>query len=598
MSHNHDSVNDLLKQVDIVNVISSYINVTQKGRNFVALCPFHDDKNPSLMVSREKQIFKCFVCGTGGNAISFVEKYEKIPFYEALQKVATISGIHDPRFFRPVVRSVVSEETDSLYKCLEDLTVYYEYALTTEEGLEAIKYLEGRNISPEMQRRFRIGYALKDGAATINFLQQKGHSLKTIENAGIALVRASGMSDQNAGRLIFPLSDDEGRVVGFSARSLVKKEGEPKYVNSPESTLFHKSRLLYNYHQAKVRAKNDNFIYVVEGFLDVIALETIGISSVVAIMGTAFTKEQAGLLRRLNVEVRLCFDSDHAGQMAMMKAMPLLDRENVNYRLVLTPDNKLDPDDMLQHEGIDSLKKHLNSLYDPFDFALNYYETVQPLGSSSDRQKVVRHFLPMLLKLQPGLELDNRLFKLSKVTRFEPKALAKFIEDARSKSSREQNLGVELPEMEFKTYRQDLRRLQNAEQKMLYYMFQDKESVTFYEEEVKFFYFDIYRHIALYIIDYLNNHETLDVAKLINEISLKDAANKDEVINEITSFAVKATVPPVNEEILEDLKTTMNEEKSKLHEREKLEKSLIGKTEKEKARIIDDYNRTLRKRRK
>ncbi|MDY0101146.1 MAG: toprim domain-containing protein, partial [Bacilli bacterium] len=400
---------------------------------------------------------------------------------------------------------------------------------------------------------------------------------------------------RSAGRLIFPLSDEEGRVVGFSARKFNELDDGPKYVNSPESSVFHKSTLLYNLHNAKLTAKNDNYVYIVEGFLDVIALYKINFKSVVAIMGTALTKEHATLLRPLNVEVRLCLDSDNAGQMAMMRAMPLLDKEKINYRLVLTPNNKLDPDEILKDKGEDELKLHLNTLVDPFDFALNYYETIQPLGSTSDRHKVIKHFLPMLLKLNKGLELDNRLFKLAKVTRFEPKALAKFIEEARTKDVDEQTLILNLPEMQFKTYRQDLRRLQNAEKTMLYYMFQDKDSVSFYEEEVKFFYFEIYRHIALYIIDFLNNHETLNVSQLINDISLKDVANKEEVINEISSFAVKFTVPPVNDDILSDLKKTMNEEKTKLHEKEKLEKSLIGKSETEKARIIDDYNRKLRK---
>lgn len=598
MSDSNTLINDILKQVDVVNVISSYINVLQKGRNYVALCPFHDDKNPSMMISREKQIFKCFVCGAGGNAISFIEKYEKIPFMQAMKKAADISGIYDSRLLAPIKTSTVSEETSSIYSCLEDLAAYYEYALTTEEGELAKAYLGQRGIDESRMAFYRLGYALKDGAGTINFLQQKGHSLKTIEKAGIALMRASGTSDANAGRLIFPLCDSEGRVVGFSARKFNDADDGPKYVNSPESSLFHKSELLYNLHNAKLSAKNDNYLYVVEGFLDVIALHKINIKSTVAIMGTAFTKEHAQLLRPLNCEVRLCLDSDNAGQMAMMRAMPILDKEKISYRLVLTPNNKLDPDEILKEKGEEALRLHLNTLVDPFDFALNYYEMVQPLGSTSDRHKVIKHFLPMLLKLNKGLELDNRLFKLAKVTRFEPKALVKFIEEARTKEVDEQTLIMSLPEMQFKTYRQDLRRLQNAEKTMLYYMFQDRDSVTFYEEEVKFFYFEIYRHIALYIIDFLNNNETLDVSQLINDISLKDVANKEEVINEISSFAVKFTVPPVNEEILNDLKQTMIEEKTILHEKETLEKSLIGKSETEKARIIDDYNRSLRKRKK
>ena len=308
-------------------------------------------------------------------------------------------------------------------------------------------------------------------------------------------------------------------------------------------------------------------------------------------MGTALTKEQAMILRRLNVEIRLCLDGDSAGQMAMMRIMSVFDAAGIKYRLVSEPRNEKDPDEILQEDGEEKLRKYLNSLVDPFEFALNYYQHTNPLGSLEDRQKVVNHFLPMLIQINKGIDLDDRIYKLAKVTRFEPKAIAKFIEEARRQTSTITPQVANLPEMEFKPFRNDLRRLQNAERQLLYNMFQDKNAVDFYEQNVQFFYIEVYRHIALHIIDYLSKHEQLDVSLLINEISLKESANKDEIINEITSLNVKNLYPKATEEGLNEVRDVIKEETQNLYEKETLKNSLIGKTPREQARIIDDYNR-------
>lgn len=591
MRYDSGLVDEILKNADIVNVVSSYINVIRKGRSFVALCPFHDDKNPSMMISKEKQIFKCFVCGAGGNAISFVEKYERIPFVEAIRKTAEIIGFHDVRLNKPIEKIQVDETIAPLYECIEDLTTYYQFGLATEEGQAARDYLSKRNINEDQQERFRLGYAIKDGKGTISFLEQKGYSLKSIESIGIALAKANGTSDSNAGRLIFPIQDADGKVIGYSARRLFDETEGPKYVNSPETRLFHKSSVLYNFHNAKISAKHDGYIYVLEGFMDVFALDKIGIKSAIAIMGTALTKEQAQVLRRLNVEIRLCLDGDAAGQMAMMRLMGVLDGAGVKYRLISEPGNEKDPDEILQEGGEEQLRKYLNMLVDPFEFALNYYQHTNPLGSLEDRQKVVNHFLPMLVQIPLGIDLDNRIFKLAKVTRFEPQAISKFIDEARKQNKTNEPRAMNLPEMEFKPFRNDLRRLQNAERHLLYNMFQDKNAVDFYEKNVQFFYIEVYRHIALHIIDYLSKHDELDVSLLINEIALKESANKDEIIDEIASLNVKNLYPKADEKTLQEVREVIKEETQNLYEKEALQKSLLGKTPREQARIIDDYNR-------
>jgi len=591
MRYERELIDDILKQADVVNVVSSYINVIRKGRSFVALCPFHDDKNPSMMISKEKQIFKCFVCGTGGNAITFVEKYEKIPFDEAVRKTAEIIGYHDERLAKAAERMPVDETLAPLQECIEDLTTFYQHGLSTEEASFARDYLTRRNIDEKQREKFRLGYAPNDGKSTVNYLERKDYSLKTIEGIGIALAKAVGTSDSNAGRLVFPIRDGDGQVVGFSARKLNDEIEGSKYVNSPETKLFHKSSILYNFHNAKNTAKHDGYIYVLEGFMDVFALDKIGMSSAVAIMGTSLTREQALTLRRLNVEIRLCLDGDNAGQMAMMKIMSLFDANDVKYRLVSVPGDTRDPDEILQSEGEEKLRQYLNALVDPFEFALNYYQNTNPLGSLDERKRVINHFLPILTQIQPGFELDDRIYKLAKVTRFDAKAVRDFVEEARRHQPCDQPLVDGLPEMEFKPFRKELRRLQNAERELLYNMFQDKTTVDFYEKNVGFFYIELYRHIAFHLIDYLAQHGDIDIPLIINELSIKDVANRDEIVNEITSLNVKNLYPKATDTSLNEFKDVIKEEKESLYERETLDKTLVGKTPSEQARIMADYTR-------
>src|SRR5574344_139691 len=323
--YSQDLIDSLLKSSDIVTVISSYISVIKKGRSYVALCPFHDDKHPSLNISKEKQIFKCFSCGTGGNAITFIEKYEKISFDEAVRKLADLVGFHDPRLAKEAYKPAVNPTLEPLYKCINDLENYYKYGLSLEEGKRATDYLAARHIDQTQIARYGLGYAPMDGQKTVAFLQAKGHSLKSIEDIGIALAKASGTADSNAGRLIFPLANPDGQVVGFSARRL-GEEDTAKYVNSPETKIFQKSDILYNYHLAKATAHHDGYVYLLEGFMDVMALEKAGMPSAVALMGTNLSANQVNLLRRLNCEVRLCLDGDAAGQEGMMRMISRLNK--------------------------------------------------------------------------------------------------------------------------------------------------------------------------------------------------------------------------------------------------------------------------------
>ena len=344
MIFDHDLLQEIKSRADIVDVISSYINVIKKGRRYAAVCPFHDDHNPSMDINKEKQTYHCYVCNHGGDVFSFVSDYEKISFADAVKRVCEIIGFDDPRLHKNEPIKPVDVNIQKLYDCINELQKFYEYGLTTEEGKIARDYLSKRQLSDEQVKKFSLGYALNDGKLTVSYLQQKGFSLKNIEDIGIALARANGTADSNAGRLIFPIKDHNGQVIGFSARKMTSGDDAAKYINSPDTKLFHKTNVLYNYHIAKQSAKHDGFIYVLEGFMDVFALDTIGITSAVAIMGTKLTENHIAMLRRLNVEIRLCLDGDKPGQEAMMGIMATLDKAGLPYRLVSQPGELRDPD--------------------------------------------------------------------------------------------------------------------------------------------------------------------------------------------------------------------------------------------------------------
>ncbi len=592
MPYSRDLIDDLLKSSDIVSVISSYIQVIQKGRSYLAICPFHDDKNPSLNISKEKQIYKCFSCGAGGNALTFVQKYEKISFDEAVRKLASIIGYDDPRLISERHEKKVDADLVPLYKCINDLQLFYLYGLSTKDGQEAKKYLFKRNIDETTANAFGIGYSLLDGEKTIQYLQAKGHSLKSIEDIGIALVKANGTADSNAGRLIFPLKDKDGQVVGFSARR-IRDDGSSKYVNSPETRIFHKSEVLYNYDIAKEIARHDGYVYVLEGFMDVIALSKAGIRSAVALMGTNLSDEHIKMLRFLRAEVRLCLDGDAAGQTGMMKIIQKLSKADIPFRIVLNPNDLRDPDDILQESGKDVLIQMMSNLTDPFDFQLNYYLNVKQLSSKEDREKVLRYFIPYLSNIPPGLEKENNIAKLSRITGYEASLIRREANSTENREDAEEYYVT--PKTRYRRLKRENKgRLDFAEKQMLYYMLHNREAVEFFKTSIDSFYNETYQTIANFVIEYENKRNAdIEISLLLSDIESSEFDNADELSSLATMISDENSYPPFSLENIEALARTIKAEKDKKYEKATLEKELLGKSKAEQAEI---YKKALDKR--
>ena len=581
---------DILKHADIVKVIGSYLNLVKQGKNYKAVCPFHDDTNPSLTISPEKQFFKCFVCGTGGNAFNFVQKFEHVSFPEAVRKVADIIGYH-PEGLEAISKPVkVDEKKEALLKCLHDLNLYYQFALNTPDGKEGVEYFDSRNLDASLRNKYKLGYAPKDGKATIDFLLKKGHSIVTIEQTGVMrMISNTNYRDMNEGRVTFPICDIDGNVIGFSARR-IKNDDSAKYMNTPETYLFHKTNNLYNIHIAKDACKLKGYIYVCEGFMDVFALGKIGIDAAVAIMGTALTNEHIQILRSLNVEIRLCLDGDLPGQSAMMKIARVLAKNGIKFRVVDNQGSSKDPDEILNQDGKEALEEYLNKLVDHNDFALNYYLRSNPLKTNEEKKALIKEFLPVLLRINSPIELDTYLRKLEKVTGFDAESIRDLLRRTRESVNAGEGISRELFQ-NFHPEREALQKLVTAERELLYQMSQNKAAVSFYEQRIGGFYDDIYRQIAMFMVEYAENHDDMDLGGLIVLVEESDLDNKDEIIEDLTSMAFETHPNKCDENLLNNLLETINGEKSRITDEDILENSLKGKSELEQARIIAEFRR-------
>lgn len=595
----NEATNKLLSSIDIVDIISRYIPVTKKGRNYLALCPFHDDNNPSLTISPEKQIFKCFVCGAGGNAISFVADYEKISYFEAAKRVAKLVNFNDPLLISDQAKTTDSKLTP-LYKALDDLKNFYLFGLATEEGQEAVKYLDNRNIDDAMRKRYDVGYAPINGHATINFLIKKGHSIKTLNEIGIVGGTLDNPFDVNKGRIMFPIHNMDGEVVGFSGRAFRKSDEEvSKYINSKESPVFHKTSILYNYHRAKYSARNEKRVYVLEGFMDVFALNRIGINSVVALMGTAFTKEHVAMLRLLKSEIILCLDGDDAGQLATLKIIRMLDQAKIPYLIVNNNNDLRDPDDILQEEGEEGLRKYLNNTVDKMEFTLNYYKRANPLKTIDDKKVFVKTLIPVISELNEPLDIDAYLTKLSNLTGFTRPFLEKELENYnKSNKRRDENRIYTERSQTILNRKRTLSRLQLAQRAIIQQMILFPEAVEYTKKNKIFLTDNFYRFLSNYLVNNEIDDPKKTYSALVNHINIvtTDEKKRQERLEQLDELIELQEVKKFSPGIIDDAyKTIIDEGKIERIKKENREKLAQTDDAVERAQIYQEHLEQLKK---
>lgn len=589
------AIEELIGTVDIVDIVSRYISVQKAGQNYSAVCPFHQDTNPSLMISPSKKIFKCFVCNTGGNAIHFVQHFEKINYFDAARKVASLTNFNNDLLLRKTYVKPVNKTLEPLINAINDLSAYYHFILMSSEGEEARKYLEGRFLENAHFQKYLIGYAPQDGQATIKFLTDKGHSLKTLENIGILAGSLTNPLDKNRGRIMFALKDNEGQVVGFSARKFLKNDDGPKYINSPETKLFNKSKVLYNYDFVKKNLGLVKYVYLVEGFIDVIAFDRIGIYSSLALMGTAFNKEHGALLRLLNKEVRIYLDSDEAGQSATLQVMKVLDDLDVSYRLVRPSETKLDPDDLLNKFGPAKLKEISEDLIDKTEFTFSYLAGSGKLTTLEAKKAAVTQMMPLLLAIKSRLELDLYIQKLSSATGFSETIILDMYKKEKAQQDRvtaaEKTIKQHLP------LKKTLSALKQAERHIVRQMLLFPEAINYFNQNLRVFSDEVHRYIASYLKTYGNDEEKIDYAALLGEVSMSisDEAKKDMYIEELLQIESELENVKYDENILaESVNKIMLERELEICKRKYEEEKEQAVTEVERAKLSISYNEKRR----
>lgn len=413
----NEIIKDVISKNDIVEVISSYMPLEKHGKDFKAVCPFHDDTNPSLSVSSSKQIFNCFVCGEKGNVITFVQKYENISFTQAVKKLADRAGITlEVTNYKKEIDPSISK----LHNLLKEVQNYATYSLYTEEGREALNYLhEVRRLDDESIKSFQIGY-VPSSEQMIKFLEYKGYTTSEMNEAGILNYDYGNAYSFLKGRIAFPVHSPTGNVIGFSCRTLPNEKGA-KYINSPESKIFTKGNTLFNLDQARNAALAKKEIVVMEGQMNPIKAKTIGLDNCVAQMGTALTEQQIKLLKQLNVSVKLMYDGDHAGQLHTHKNYELLRAAGIPTKAVLLPDG-LDPDEMIDKDT-EAFKKLFHQNTNILDYQLQ--QTIPDMQNFEALEKYTKTFLIHLEKINDPLTEDFYLRKLSDKTGFSQTALEK-----------------------------------------------------------------------------------------------------------------------------------------------------------------------------
>lgn len=549
-------IEEIRSRADIVEVISSYIPVIKKGTSHLAVCPFHDDKNPSLTISRSKQIFKCFSCGHSGNVFGFVSDYEHVDFVESVKKVASLINYDNPSLHE---KTYVNKNAH-LIKALNDACEFYHLLTKAEGGKVAKDYLLNRNIDEEMQDYFKLGYSPSDSRITIKMLNSKGNDVINLDKAGITIRDKGDIVDRFASRVMFPIFDINNDCIGFSGR-IMDKSSDSKYVNSPTSEIFNKSAVLYNINNAKKEAKSAGFCYVVEGFMDVFALYKVGIKSSVAIMGTAFTSIHAKILRKLGVELRLMLDGDEAGRKAIVAMIKILDEEKIPYKVVDYKDNILDPDETLIKYGKDGLIKLTNNLISGDEYLISYYKKQFDLSKTEGKLKFLSILAPRCYMFETKLEREDYASILARITSTTLSSVAEIARKYKNKAPSEVDLEkpIELPRIK-KTKRN---RLENLERELIFQMLNDENAIKdFLEVPNVRFADDIYGLIYNYLLDYYEKYKSISVSSLCDELS--GVGNTKDVLNEITAISLEDNHIEYNKESILDAITLLNKEIAKL----------------------------------
>ena len=504
---NNDLANEIRRKTDIVDIIGERIPLVARGKNFFGVCPFHDDSNPSMSVSREKQIYTCFSCHATGNVFTFLMNYEHIDFKEALRYLGervgvNVSGVHIAK---------KSNKFDKLYDAYRFSVKYYQNNLSSSFGKKAKNYLIDRGIDDNLIKEFEIGLSLDSKDDLTKLLGKKEYDLATLNKIGLS----SDDRDIYNDRIMFPLYDVSGNVVGFSGR-IYKDNGQNKYLNTKETVIFKKGEMLYHYHIAREQCRLKKCVVVMEGFMDVIRASSIGIKNTVALMGTALTKEQINLLKRLSNNIVLCLDGDEPGVNAATGIGEMLLDQGIEVKVVVLPDND-DPDSFILKHGKDRFTGLLENAINFSDFKISRLKEKVNFKSDEEKANYINSVLKELVKVEDPIRIEVVLKRLAKEFDLGYNTLEMRFNDFKTERIVPQQQ-IEIPKN--KVIKKD--KYNKAVEQILYFMLNNDWVVSQVERERLAFPTEESRALLSEIIYYYKKYGNINVADFYTYIQDKE----------------------------------------------------------------------------
>ncbi|RFU61862.1 DNA primase [Bacillus sp. V59.32b] len=540
-----DKINQIREAVDIVDLIGEYVQLKKQGRNYFGLCPFHGENSPSFSVSPEKQIFHCFGCGAGGNIFTFLMDIEGYGFIEAAVVLAEKGNIPlDVEFQKEAAKSNIPESSRQMLEAHDLLKKFYHHLLVnTKEGQEALEYVLNRGFTEETIEKFQIGYSLDSWDFVSKFLSKRGYAADTMEKAGLIIFRERDETyfDRFRNRIMFPIMDTQGNTIAFSGRAM--GTDEPKYLNSPETPIFNKSKILYNFHQARPHVRKKEQIVLFEGFADCISAVRAGVENAVATMGTSLTDQHIQLIKRNTENVLICYDSDSAGLAAANRASNMLSEAGLHVKAALMPDN-LDPDDYIKKYGEKSFVSDvIGSSLTYMAFKMQYLRKGKNLNNEGERIQYIEEILKEISRLPNAVERDHYLRQISSEFSLSLDALE---QQQRQTFFAERKKGnVPQPTMNRNLTLQYEHKLKpayhNAEIKLIAHMLKSKETAFKISQMMKGTVFNLDEHQAIITYLYAFYEDDHDPDASLFLTYLPDQ-NLRKIVSEIEMMSVNAEV--------------------------------------------------------
>lgn len=571
-------VKEIRAKNDIVEVISEYVQLTRRGRNYFGLCPFHEEKTPSFSVEPEKQLFHCFGCGKGGNVFTFIQEVEELNYVSAVELLAKRVDMDLPSFRKG--KPAYSKEAEQVFSAYEWLVKFYHHLLKySEHGKEALRYLKERGITEATIDRFQLGFSPHDSDLTVQFLQQKQFPLPfLVKHRLLNETEQGSYVDPFRGRLVFPIENHHGKPVAFGGRAL--QDQQPKYLNSPEHFLFQKAQLLYNFSRAKPHIRKTNEVIVFEGYLDVLTAQQVKINHVVATLGTALSDNQAKLLRQTAKTVILCYDGDEAGLTASFEAAQRLNEQKVDVRIARLPEG-LDPDDYIRTYGGERFREEVIDVSDPYmTFFIHYKKRFYNMAVDHDRIRFIEDMAKALANIDSTIEREFYAKELAKEFELSEQVILHDINQHREKINklkkdnpaynRNTNTHIDHSATVFiPAYLQ-------AERRLIAYMIAYPHLIERVQDEIGIHFNDpVHQVIVTHLYGLYEESNRIDVSELVDKV------NDEEIKRTITNLAMLEINEGLNQREISDYIKRIKAESTdiarlkELKRKQKLEKNPI-----------------------